>query len=299
MDTNLSKLKVFHVAAKTQSFTRAAEALFLTQPGISKYIKDLEDYYGVKLFDRLGKRIALTQAGEILYAKTEIIFNMVDQLKIEIGELQGLDHGSLRIGASVTLGIHVLPQVLSRFRRIYPNIEINLDIVLNRQVADRILDNSIDIGFLGAPVDNDRINASPFLKDELVLIVPAGHKWARKDIIEPHELMHETFILSQQGSGTRRIIEERLGQAGIVLKGSIEFGHTEAVKKAVESGLGISIISKAAIKREEHLGVIKSIHLAGINLTRDFYFAYRKDKYMTHVTKAFLQWAVYGEGARS
>ena len=296
MDVNLNQLKVFHVAAKLQSFTRAAEALFLTQPGISKHIKDLEDYYGVRLFDRLGKKVVLTQAGEVLYARTETIFNAIDQSKVEIDELQGFERGSLRIGASITLGIYILPGIMSRFRHLHPRIELSLDIVLNRQVADMILDNAIDIGFLGAPVADGKLRSGAFMKDELVLIVPAGHAWARKDAVEPHALAAQPFIISQRGSGTRRIVEERLARAGVVLKNRIEFGHTEAVKKAVESGLGVSIISRAAIAREEHLGVIKSLRLDGVDMTRDFYFAYRKDKYMTSAAKAFLECAVYGEG---
>ncbi|MDD5171025.1 MAG: selenium metabolism-associated LysR family transcriptional regulator [Syntrophales bacterium] len=296
MVINLNQLKVFHIAARMQSFTRAAEVLFLTQPGISKHIKDLEDYYGTRLFDRLGKKVVLTRAGEILYSKTEIIFNMIDQLKVEIDELQGLDRGTLNIGASITIGIYILPEVLSGFRSLYPHINIGLDIVLNRQVADKILDNSIDIGFLGAPVDDGRISVGTFMKDELALVLPAGHEWSLRDTVEPHELMNQTFIISRQGSGTRKIIEERLGRAGITLKNCIEFGHTEAVKRAVESGLGVSILSKVAIRREEHLGVLKSLPLKGVDLSRDFYFAYRKDKYMTNAAKAFLESAVYSRG---
>lgn len=299
MEANLNQLKVFHTAAKLQSFTHAAKALFLTQPGISKHIKDLEDYYGGRLFDRLGKKIVLTQAGEILYAKTKIIFDIIDQLKIEIDELHDLKGGSLSIGASVTLGVYILPRLLGKFRSLYPRIDVSLDIVLSRQVIDKIFDNSIDIGFLGAPVDDVRINTGIFLKDELVLIVPAGHKWVGRDTIEPSELMNQSFIISQQGSGTRHIIEERLGQAGVVLKKSMELGHTEAVKKAVESGLGVSILSKTVIKREEQLGVIKVLRLTGIDLRRNFYFAYRKDKYITNAARAFLQCAAGGEASTS
>lgn len=298
MTMNLNLLKVFHVAAHAQSFTRAAEALFLTQPGISKHIKDLEEYYGTRLFDRLGKKVVLTQAGEILYSKTETIFNMIDQLKVEIDELQGLNRGTLNIGASITIGVYILPQVLGLFRSIYPSIDISLDVALNQQVVESILNNSIDVGFLGAPPDDQRIRAEAFLKDELVVVVPAGHEWALRDIIEPHELVNQTFIISRQGSGTRRIIEERLERTGVALKKTIEFGHTEAVKKAVESGLGISILSRLTIPREEHLGLIKSLRISGVDLQRTFYFAFRKDKYLSGAATAFLQHAVYNKYSR-
>ncbi|MDD5170011.1 MAG: LysR family transcriptional regulator [Syntrophales bacterium] len=293
METNLNQLKVFHVTAKKQSFTRAAEALFLTQPGISKYIKDLEAYYGMRLFDRLGKKIVLTQAGEILYAKTEIIFQIIDQLKVELDELQGMDRGTLNIGASITFGVYVLPAILSKFRARHPRVDISLDIALNRQVADNVIANKVDIGFLGSPVRDERLKIEPFMKDELVLIVPGSHEWALRDVIEPHELLSKTFIYPRRGSGTRDIIENRLAEAGIVLRDTLEIGHTEAVKKAVEEGLGVAILSKTALMREEHLGVLKSLRLAGVDLHRTFCFTYRKDKYLGKVAAAFLQFAVY------
>jgi len=292
---NLNQLRVFHVAAKMQSFTRAAEALFLTQPGISKHIRDLEEYYGIRLFDRLGKKVVLTQAGKVLYAKTEPIFNMIDQLKLEIDELQGLNRGILNIGASVTVGIYLLPVVLGRFGSMYPNIDIHLDIALNQQIAEMVIVNSLDFGFLGAPVSDDRLTLEPFFKDELVVIVPSNHEWASCNNIEPHDLLGCPFIFSRQGSGTRAVIEERLGRAGIALKNTKEFGNTEAVKKAVELGLGVSIMSRVAIQREVHLGVIKTLGISGVDFQRTFYFAYRKGKYLSNLDKTFLQFIVYKE----
>jgi DNA-binding transcriptional LysR family regulator len=295
MDTkiNLNQLRVFHVAAKVRSFTRAAAALFLTQPGISKHIKELEEYYGTRLFDRLGKKVVLTQAGEILYEKTETIFNMIDKLKEELDELQGLTRGVLNIGSSITIGIYILPTVLGRFRSLYPNIDVHMDIALNQQIAEMIISNSVDFGFLGAPVHDERVTLEPFFKDELVLIVPSNHEWAHRNAIEPHELLRQPFILSRRGSGTRSVIGERLGRIGISLKNTLEFGNTEAVKKAVEAGLGVSIVSRIAIRREERLGVIRTLGISRVDFRRTFYFAYRKDKYLNNLDKTFLQFIVY------
>jgi len=293
MEMNLNALKVFHVTARMKSFTRAADALYLTQPGVSKYIKDLESYYGIRLFDRMGKGVTLTQAGEVLLARVDDIFRTIDQVKLEIEDLQGLSRGKLRLGASITNGIYVLPEILGRFRSLYPRIDISLDIALNRQIVENLIRNDIDIGFLGALTDDDRISAVPFLKDELVVIVPAGHRWALQDAVGPHDLAKEPFVVSRPGSGTRRIIEERLGQAGVALENVMEFGHTEAIKKAVETGLGISIVSRLAVAREEHLGVIRALRIDGIDMQRIFYFAYRNDKYLSAAAKALLQHAVY------
>jgi len=290
---NLNLLRVFHTVARLQSFTRAAEALFLTQPGISKHIKVLEDYYESRLFDRLGKKVVLTQAGETLFLSADKIFNLLERSKTEIDDLKGLKVGDLRIGASVTIGIYLLPDVLNKFQSLYPGIRVTLDIDLNRQIIRQVLDNSVDIGFLGAPADDERLVVTPFFKDELVVIVPADKSWATRDHIQPLDLLSERFILSRSGSGTRAIIEERLQQVGVTLKNTIEFGHTEAVKKAVEVGLGISIISKSAILKEEKLGLIRSISLSEVNLDRNFYLTYRKDKYLTNLARTFLQFIVY------
>jgi DNA-binding transcriptional LysR family regulator len=177
----------------------------------------------------------------------------------------------------------------------YPKIDVHLNIALNQQVAEMLLDNSIDFGFLGAPVNDDRFKLEPLFRDELVLIVPGNHEWAALDRVEPHDLLGFPFIFSGRGSGTRAVIEERLGQMGIALKNTMEFGNTEAVKKAVEAGLGVSIVSKATVSREEHLGVIRALRISGIDLQRTFYFAYRKDKYLSNLDKTFLQFIVYSK----
>lgn len=293
MIMNLNQLKVFHITAKVRSFTRAAEALFLTQPGISKHIKDLEEYYGLRLFDRLGKRVVLTQAGEVLYTSTEKIFNIIDQTKVEIDEFRGLDRGTLNIGASITIGTYILPDILGRFRRAYPRLNISLDISLNREIVEKVLSNALDIGLLGAPTDDERLAMKLFFKDELAVIVPRGHEWALRDSVRPQDLLTQPFILTQQGSGTRVIVEERLKEAGIFFKNELEFGNTEAVKKAVEAGLGISIVSRHAVLREERQGLIKSLRLSGVNLERHFYITYRKDKYLSKLLEAFMQFLIY------
>lgn len=286
--TNLNHLKVFHAVAQLQSFTRASEKLCLTQPGISKHIKQLEEYYEIRLFDRLGKKVVLTQAGEILFAATENIFHLINEAKIKIDELKGLFGGKLRIGASFTIGTYIVPEILGDFRHRYPGIEIDLDISLSRQIADKILQNSLDIGFLGAPVNNEKLIEKYFLTDELVIIVSSGHNWAGRKSIQPGELSSEAYILSKQGSGTREVVEERFEQAGITLRKTMEFGNTETVKKAVEAGLGMSVLSQHAVSREVEAGVLRSICLPGIDLKRALYIVYHKDKYITKAASAFL-----------
>lgn len=250
MDYNLNLLRIFRTVAKLQSFTRAAEVLCLTQPGISKHIKTLENHYKTTLFDRLGKRVVLTETGEALLSSVEKIFYLIERSREEIDDLKGLNKGILKIGASITIGVYFLPGILEKFKKLYPGTRITLDIDLNRQVIRQVLENEADIGLLGAPAGDGRLVMTPFHKDELVVIAPGNKSWAKRDGISADDLLCENFILSRSGSGTRAVIEERLKAAGVVLKNTMEFGNTEAIKKAVEAGLGISIVSKSAVSRE-------------------------------------------------
>jgi DNA-binding transcriptional LysR family regulator len=292
---NLNQLKVFHAAAEEKSFTRAANKLCLTQPGISKHIKDLEKYYGVPLFDRVGKKIVLTQAGDILYKATDKIFSLIDEAKKKIDDLEYLYTGHLRIGASITLGIYVLLPFIKDFRSRYPQIDVLLDVSLSREVEEKVLNHCLDIGFIGAPAEDERLVVEEFINDELILIFHPEHRWAGRKVVRVHELESELFLLSKSGSGTRAILEERFRDIGIKINGT-EMGHTESVKRAVEAGLGVSILSKTVVVRELGMGWLKTAPLKGINLKRRFYYTYHRDKYLSKMVKEFLALAIAASG---
>jgi DNA-binding transcriptional LysR family regulator len=285
---NMNQLKIFHTVAKLQGFTRASKELFLTQPGISKHIKQLEEYYGTPLFDRLGKKVVCTQAGEVLFEATKSILKLLDDAGITIDDLKGLMGGKLKVGASFTMGIYIISKILGDFSLNYPGIEIILDVSLSDQIAEGVLSNDIDIGFIGSLVDDERLVPEKFLEDELVVIVPHNHSWKTRKSIKLQELVDQPFIVSGHGSGTRIFVETQLKEMGITLKKKIVFGNTEAVKKAVVAGLGVSIISKFAIETEANSDLIKTIRLPDSNFNRTFYYIYRKDKYLTNAVKAFI-----------
>jgi DNA-binding transcriptional LysR family regulator len=285
---NLNQLRVFHVAARLKSFTRAAEKLYLTQPGISKHIRQLEEYYGVKLFDRIGKKVLLTQAGEILLETTKSVFDQIDEAKLKMDDLRGLRGGKLTIGASVTVGIYLLPGVLSRFTLKYPDVFLSTDISLSGEVAEKVLTNRNDIGIVGHTVRDDRLDTNPFMTDRLMVIVPCHHEWSTRKTIRPHDLIHHTFIVAGEGSGTRKTVEDLLKAKGVVLKRKMEFGNTEGVKKAVEAGLGVSIVSEYAIAREVFQHQLCAIPISGFNTKRDFNVIYLKEKYLSEPARAFL-----------
>ena len=285
---NLNQLRIFQAVVEARSFTRAAAVVHLTQPGISKHIKQMEEYYGVPLFDRLGKKVALTQAGEILSEATQEVMASITAAEQRIEELKGLHGGKLCLGASFPLGIYVLPGVIAAFRKQFPGVEVNVDISLSVKIVARILANKLDVGLISSEAHDPRLFAREFMTDELIAIAPRNHRWANKKRIRLQELLGETFIVAARGAGTRAVVEERLKEKGIVLRDVVDFGNLEGVKKAVEAGLGVSIQAQSVVEREISAGSLTGVSLAGMDAKLARFYIYRKDKHLSNAAKAFL-----------
>jgi len=285
---NLNQLRIFEAVAQSRSFTRAAELVHLTQPGISKHIKQMEEHYGVPLFDRLGKKVALTQAGEILLEATQDIMASLNAAEQRIEELKDLRGGKLILGASFPIGIYILPRMLVGFRNEYPAVEITLDIATGKAIVARILANKLELGLVSQEVHDPRLLAEKFMTDELIAIAPRNHRWAGMHRIGPQDLFGETFLVAARGAGTRPVVEERLKEKGIVLKKVVDFGNPEGVKRAVEAGLGVSIQGKSVVQREISTGSITGKDLAGMDAKLAYFYVYRKDKHLSNAAKAFL-----------
>jgi DNA-binding transcriptional LysR family regulator len=287
---NLNLLRIFHMAAKTGSFTRAATELHLTQPGISKHIKELERCWETRLFDRVGKKVLLTQAGEILYRTTGDIFNALTEAQARIHDLRGLASGKLSIGSSITIGSYILPELLVEFRENYPDVELKLDITLSRQTVEKVLDYSVEIGFVGHYEYKKSLVITPFMTDALLLIVSATHEWGERTRPVPlQKLVDYPFLLSRLGSGTRIAVDNLLKSAGVRLGTTMELGTTEGVKHAVAAGLGVSILSEHMVRKEVASGAIRTIPLEGIDLKRHLYLVRHKDRYLSEAAQAFLK----------
>ena len=285
---NLDQLRVFAAVAQARSFTRAAEAVHLTQPGVSKHIKQMEEYFDVPLFDRLGKKVALTQAGEILFEATQGIMASITTAEQRIEELNGLRGGKLLVGASFPIGIYLLPRVLAAFRKQYPAVDVTLDISLSERVVAKIVTNKLDVGLISHDTADARLTVREFMTDRLIAIAPVNHRWAKKKRIRPQDLLGETFIVAARGAGTRAVVEERLQEKGIALQNVIDFGNTEGVKRAVEVGLGVSIQSRSVVRREISERSLSGHSLAGIDDKLAYFYAYRNDKHLSNAAKAFL-----------
>ncbi len=287
---NLNQLRVFCEVVERHGFTRAAEALYLTQPAVSRQVRELEHHYGVELFEQLGKRIYPTEAGNTLYDFAKQIFHALDDLEVEINEIKGLKAGHLRIAASATAGTYLLPPLLGRFKRKYPGVEITLEIHNSQQVEQKLIQfQQLDLGVTERPVVEDYLYSEPFDTDQLVVIVAPDHRLAGRDRLVPQELQEERFILREAGSGTRTLLDEEFARLELRVRPVMELGSTAAVKQAVAAGLGVSIVSSRSIRLEVEAGLLRSLPCEGMKLVREIRYVHHKDRRLSRAATAFLQ----------
>jgi DNA-binding transcriptional LysR family regulator len=278
--------------AKHKSFSLAAETLFVTQPSISIKIKQLENAYRIKLFERFGKRIELTNAGEVLFSYAAKIFNLVKEADSHMEDIRGAKFGTLRISAGLTLGTYYLPPLLAAFRGKYPEIEIHMKVKNKQEVIQDILSFKDDLGFIGHMESNEKLIQIPLWEEELVMIVSPYHDFTKMKTVRLSELNGQPFILRERGSGTRELVEEKLKKEHVSIKAVMELGSHEAIKRAVEVGFGMSIVPIGVIKREVKAGLLKVIRLPKEKIFLKYYLLYHRDKYLSHVMQAFINMAL-------
>jgi DNA-binding transcriptional LysR family regulator len=282
-------LQVFISVAKHLNYTRAGEEVHLSQPSVSVRIKQLESELGIKLFEQLGKKVALTEAGQLLVPYANRVISAVEDARHAIEELQGLDRGSLRIGASTTPGMYIIPRTIARFKEFHPRIDVHLGIRDTREIEDGVIRNEFDFGFVGGHLAGDEVDVLPWLTDALVLIVPPTHRLARKKTLKRDDLAKERFIGRESGSATRATVAERLKEWEIQLETVMEMENPESVKKAVQSGLGIAFISKFAVETELKAKVLAAVRIPKLAISRELKIVYRRDKHLSRATRAFIE----------
>jgi DNA-binding transcriptional LysR family regulator len=291
---NFDQLRVFYVAATQKNFSETAKILHLSQPSVSLHIRHLESSLNVKLFDRTTKSIKLTDSGKLLFDYAEQIFQLLDKAKKDLALLNESIHGELSIGASLTIGEHLLPYFLGKFKREYPKVNLHLKITNSHEIVHQLLNGEIHLGFIEADISHPDLFLHAFSEDELVVIASAKDPHplvAHKETITPDELFSLPIILRERGSGTRQVMEESLRSNNLnpeQLKVVLELGNTESIKAVVESGMGVSIISQSAIGKELQLGTLRKVKIQGIHLRRLFYLAYDKHKVLTLPAESFL-----------
>ena len=288
----LNQLRLFCAVVEKKSFSRAGEAVFLSQPTVSLQIKALEQELGTRLFDRQGREVLVTGSGKLLYGYARKILQLADEAEQTIAQLKGLIRGETIIGASTIPGEYILPRLLAEFKGTYPGIEINLVIGDTKEIIHKVLDNEVEIGFVGQREGSEKLVFHGFSTEKLVLIAPVDSPLPTHDQITVGELKKAPLILRESGSGTRGTVERRLRELGVKeadLNIVMRVGSTAAVKKAVESGAGVSIISERAIENEIKLGTIKKLPIKDLELHREFFTVYRRGRSHSPATKALLE----------
>ena len=284
-------LEVFLSVAKHLNFTRAGEEVHLSQPSVSMRIRQLERDLGSKLFEQLGKRIALTEAGQLLLPYALRVMAAMDDALHAIDELKGLERGSLRIGASTTPGMYLIPRTIAQFKQQYPKIDVHLAVKDTRQIEEGVIRNEFDFGFVGGHLAGDEVDVLTWIIDHLVLVVPSNHLLARKKSVKVADLRKESFILREAGSATRATVVNHLQKSDLKVETVMEMENPESVKKAVQSGLGIAFISKFAVETELKAKTLVALRVKGLDINRELKIVYRKDKHLGRAAQTFIEMA--------
>ena len=268
MALNLHHLRVFARVAEEGGFTRAAQTLRLSQPAVSKAVRELERETGMPLFERAGRATRLTAAGEALFARARELFAVERSAEEELRALRGLSGGVLRVGASTTVATYLLFPYLAHFREANPGVTLRVASANTRAIARALLERRLDIALVEGPVRHARIDVVPWREDELVLIVPPAHRLAAKRSIELRELSGEPLIVREPGSGTRRVAERALAAHDVSPTVTLQLGSTEAIKQAVAAGLGLAFVSRFAVEEQVKLGRIAAVRVRESALRR-------------------------------
>jgi DNA-binding transcriptional LysR family regulator len=285
---NINHLAIFHAVAEEASMSRGAERLCISQPAVSKQIKELETALGVTLFDRLPRGIRLTQAGEVLAGHARRLFAAEADAERAIAEMKGLVQGRLTIGASLTIGDYLLPQILGVYRQKHPGIALHLEIANTHVIQQKLRENALDVGLTEGFVEDADLDAEVFGEDTLAAVVPPGHPLLQESAVPAGRFCAEPFLMREPGSGTREVIERALALRGIVVQPAMSLGSTEAIKRGVASGLGVAIVSKLALETEFKAGLLCPLTLSDLTLTRPLHLVHLRGKSEGPAVQAFL-----------
>ena len=294
------RLVVFRAVAEQFSFRKAAEELYLTQPAVRLQIKALEEDIGVQLFDRAGAHITLTSAGQVLLNYCEQVRTLLAQTRHEIAALSGEHAGQLALGASTTIAQYVLPRLLGKFCREHPRVHPTLISGNTEHIVEAVAKQKISLGFIEGPARSREVNTKPFLEDELVLIASTSHEWADQNLISCAELASTPLLMRERGSGTRHVIELALERKGLKRKSLqivMELDSTEAIKSAVEAGLGIGFVSRWAIAKDQRLdSSFKIVEVEGLRIRREFLIALQSGPEPQGLALEFRRFLLAGAG---
>lgn len=286
MNLTLRQLKIFDAVAHHLSFTRASKALHLTQPAVSMQIKQLEEEVGLPLFEQVGKKVFLTDAGEELQRYANSILETLDEAREVFDEMRGLERGRLRIAVASTANYFV-PQLLASFCQRYPRVRVSLDVTNRKRLLEALAENETDLVIMGKPPSGMDLVAESFMDNPLVAIAPPGHPLASEKDIPLKRLEEETFLVREKGSGTRSATERFFVEHGLSLPSTMEMSSSEAIKQGVEAGLGFGLLSLHTLEMELALKRLVILDVRELPILRKWYIMHRAGKRLSAVAQGF------------
>lgn len=286
---NWTHLTAFHAVAETGGMTAGAERLGVSQPAVSRHVKDLEAALGVALFDRVGRGLRLTREGEFLAEYARRIFALAGEAERGVAELRAASSGRLAVGASTTIGAYLLPATLVAFRRVHPGVRVSVE-VMNTDWVHRLLrDHAIDLGLTEGFVERDDLVGERFAEDELVAIAAPAHPLAARKRVSPKTLAAQPFLLREHGSGTLAVEEQALAALGLAIEPAMTLGSTEAIKRFVAAGDAVAIVSRLAVAAEVDAGTLAVVPVEGLKIPRPLHLVRHRDRSDGPAVKAFLE----------
>ena len=287
------RLQVFHTVARQLSFTKAAEQLFMTQPAVTFQVKQLEEHFNARLFERSHGKIALTPAGEIVRDYAERILGLSAELDKRISELTGAVSGPLLLGCSMTIAEFILPRVLGEFKARHPQVQAHMTVANSETIENRVADHTIDLGLIESPSHREGLHTEVCCDDELVMICAPRYKLAELKSVTAAQIADEPYISRESGSGTRQFADNYFRQSGVVpedLNIVMELGSPEAIKGVVETGIGVAIMSSATVTKELRLGSLVALPLEP-RLIRTLSLVYPREKFRSRLLSTFVEFA--------
>lgn len=286
---NLNHLAIFYAVAETGSVSGAAARLFISQPAVSKQLREFEETIGLTLFDRLPKGMRLTATGEELRVFAQRIFSTEAAAERRLAELRDARSGRLSIGASMTIGNYLLPTLLARYQRRYPGVEVQLDIANTEVIQHKLLENTLDLGFTEGFVEEGELEAKVFAVDQLVVIAAPGHRFSERTDLRAAELCSEPCLLREPGSGTRAVVERTLAARDLHPISTMSLGSPEAIKQAVAAGAGISLVSRWTVATELRAGTLIVLPVIDLSVERPLHQLSLRHKHPSRAVEHFLE----------
>jgi DNA-binding transcriptional LysR family regulator len=285
---NINHLAIFYAVYLEGSVSLGADRLCISQPAVSKQLREFEEQLHTRLFDRHPKGVAPTESGRQLAEYAHKIFALESEAELALSELRGLKRGKLVVGASLTIGNYLLPEKLAEFHRLYPGIEVNLEIANTEMVQKNLVEGSLDIGMTEGYAASEDFQAVVFSEDELVPIAAPDHPLALQEAVTLSRLCREDFVLREHGSGSREVIERAMAARGCEIHAVMTMSDIEAIKRAVAAGIGIGIVSVHSIALELQLGKLRRINVTDMNICRPLHLLTNKNRYQTHAARALV-----------